>query len=107
MLLKKIYKLFALTLGFYPLLSYAFFCPTNFNQINFGNTQAQVEQLCGTPAKQETKDVAIEPPTPQEWSYYIPRTYILSATNQSQMSLKTQFTFDKDGKVINISVNGL
>ena len=90
-----------------PTISYAFFCPNNFNQINFGDTIAQIQQQCGTPAKQETKEIAPDIPTPQEWNYYVPRTYTLSATNQPEMTLKTQIIFDANGKAININVNGL
>ncbi|HLB43040.1 MAG TPA: hypothetical protein VJN02_09390 [Gammaproteobacteria bacterium] len=99
--------LYFLLVLFVPMTSYAFFCPNNFNQINFGDTIAQVQQQCGTPAKQETKEITPETQGPQEWNYYIPRTYTLSATDQPKTTLKTQITFDSNGKAINISVNGL
>lgn len=100
-------KYFLIFILFYPSITFGFLCPNNFNQINFGDTITQVQSQCGTPTKQETKEVASEAPVPQEWSYYIPRTYVLSATNQPQMTLKTQIVFDDTGKAINISVNGL
>lgn len=102
-------KLFLFNLLFFllPTLADAFFCPNNFNQINFGNTIEQVQQQCGIPAKQDKKEVTPELPTMQEWNYFIPKTFATSATNQSQMTLKTQITFDDKGKTINISVNGL
>lgn len=86
-------------------VSYAFFCPTNFNQINFGDTMDQVQTACGKPDKEETK--MVEAPGPQEWTYLIPQTVALSANQLGQGTLKTTVTFDKDGKAINISVNGL
>jgi hypothetical protein len=88
-----------------PSLSYAFFCPTNFNQIDFGNSTEQVQNQCGKPDKEEKKEQ--EPPVPQEWSYYIPQTVAMNSTQEAQGTLKTTVTFDKDDKAINISVNGL
>ncbi|OGT35915.1 MAG: hypothetical protein A3F11_03980 [Gammaproteobacteria bacterium RIFCSPHIGHO2_12_FULL_37_14] len=100
-------KIAILFIFFLPTMTYAFFCPNNFNQINFGDTIEQIQQQCGSPAKQDTKEITPDIPVPQEWNYYVPRTYTLSATNQPQSTLKTQFTFDSSGKAINISVNGL
>jgi hypothetical protein len=88
-----------------PTLSYAFFCPTNFNQIDFGNTMDQVQQQCGKPDLQETKEVG--PPGPQEWTYFINQTQLLGTPQQSQGTLKTTIDFDKDGKAINITANGI
>lgn len=84
---------------------FAFFCPSNFNQIDFGMTIDQVSQLCGKPAKQETKNQ--EQDGPQEWVYYIPQTVATDTTNTEQGTLKTSISFDKDGKAVNISVNGI
>lgn len=85
---------------------FAFFCPTNFSQIDFGNSIDQVKQLCGGPDKETS--VAKEPKTPQEWTYFIPQTVSATNTaNQMQGTLKTSITFDKDGNAINISVNGI
>lgn len=89
-----------------PSSAFAFFCPTNFNQINFGDTIDQVKQACGNPAKEETKDVTKN--VPQEWSYYIPQSVGMGGTyTQAQGTLKTSITFDKDDKAVNISVNGI
>src|SRR5579883_3046155 len=41
-------RLTVLFSAFIPTLSLAFFCPTNFSQIDFGATLAQVEQICGS-----------------------------------------------------------
>ena len=57
-----------------PLSSYAFFCPNNFNQINYGDTIATVQTQCGKPDKQETKNS--KPEGPQEWSYFIPERFL-------------------------------
>ena len=89
----------------FPTYSYAVFCPTNFNQINAGDTMAAVSAVCGTPDKQETKDQAAA--SPQEWTYFIPQTVSLSANQLGQGTLKTTVDFDQNGKVINISVNGI
>lgn len=90
-----------------PSLSFAFFCPTNFNQINYGNTTEEVIQACGKPDKQEDSTKQLDN-MPQEWSYFLPQaatSNVLSPNGQT--TLKTQITFDANGRVINISVNGI
>ncbi len=96
----------AITLIVTPMLSFAFFCPTNFNQIDFGMTIDQVTQICGKPdskneEKKENENV------PQEWTYYIPQTVGMGSYQQAQGTLKTSVSFDDKGKAINISVNGI
>ncbi len=99
-------RLTVLFSAFIPTLSLAFFCPTNFSQIDFGATLAQVEQICGKPDKQESSTQKIE--GPQEWNYYIKQTVSTTGGMTSmQGTLKTQVTFDADGKVLNLSVNGI
>jgi hypothetical protein len=98
-------RIFIIFLSLLPTLSFAFFCPNNFNQIQMGYTIDQVTQACGKPEKEETKD--IEPSVPQEWTYYIPQTVASDTTEAQSGTLKTSVTFDKDGKAINISVNGI
>lgn len=102
----KLSKIIYLIILFTPSsLSYAFFCPTNFNQIDYGNTMDQVSQQCGKPDSQDTKDVTQE--GPQEWSYFVPQTVSTTALSPMQGTLKTQITFDASGSAINISVNGI
>lgn len=97
----------AVAIALTPSLSFAFFCPTNFSQIEFGNTMDQVIQICGKPDKQDETTRQNEN-VPQEWSYYVPQTVTSQAlTPNTQGTLKTQMTFDAAGKVINISVNGI
>ncbi len=90
----------------FPIPTFAFFCPTNFNQINDGDTINQVIQACGAPTNQKefTKE---NNNVPQEWVYYIPQTVSTETANQAQGTLKTSITFDDKGKAINVSVNGL
>lgn len=88
-----------------PIYCYALFCPSNFTQIQIGDTIQQVEQQCGKPDKQEIKEG--DSNAPQEWSYYIPQTVSTNTTMQEQGTLKTSITFDASGKAINISVNGI
>lgn len=100
-------KLFTLICTVIPTSSFAFFCPNNFNQIDYGNTIAQVEQICGKPDKQDTKDA---PPAqgPQEWNYFIQQTLPGNGGLGNMLgTVKTQISFDGSGKVINISVNGI
>ncbi|TAK73580.1 MAG: hypothetical protein EPO11_08240 [Gammaproteobacteria bacterium] len=99
-------KLALLSMLLAPATSFAFFCPTNFNQIDFGATTMQVEQICGKPDKQETTIKKSE--GPQEWSYYVQQTVSTTGGMTSmEGTLKTQIAFDAEGKAINISVNGV
>lgn len=88
-----------------PQLTWAFFCPSNFNQIDFGASTDQVSQQCGKPDKIET--TTLEPEGPQEWNYYIPATVASSGTAATQGTMKAQITFDSSGRVVNMSVNGI
>lgn len=90
---------------FIPSLSFAFYCPTNFIQIDYGMTPDQVKAACGNPDKENTKDA--EPKTPQEWTYMIPSPVSNQAMALVQGTLKATVAFDKDGKVINIQANGI
>lgn len=89
--------------------SFAFFCPTNFKQIDIGDTIDKVTQTCGKPnATKESKSPIVDENVPQEWTYYVN----VSSNNfignmQNQGSIKMTVSFDKDGKAINISVNGV
>lgn len=88
-------------------MSFAFFCPTNFNQIDFGMKTDQVIQACGKPDDQK-ESIKENDNIPQEWNYYIPQTVSMGGSNQNaQGTLKTSITFDDKGKAINISVNGI
>src|SRR3990167_7467103 len=90
---------------FIPGYCLAFFCPTNFSQIDFGDSLDKVKQICGAPEKETSKD--LEPNVPQEWTYFIPQTVMLNASTEAQGTVKTSVTFDKDGNAINISANGI
>lgn len=99
------YALAVISLILTPAISYGFMCPTNFNQIEVSNTIDQVKAQCGKPDKEESKEVTAE--GPQEWSYFVPQSISTPAMQPMQGTLKTSIAFDKDGKVINISVNGI
>lgn len=101
----KTLSLMLIFLSCLPALSYAFFCPTNFSQINYGNTIDQVTAACGKPDKVD--EVIVAPEGPQEWSYYIPQSVTTNSGQPMPGTLKTQMTFDSAGKAINISVNGI
>src|SRR3990167_11127537 len=87
--------------------SYAFMCPSTFNQVDIGDTISQVKQQCGK-ADIVTKT---EMPNnqPQQWDYYLQTS---STSNnmftqaETAGTLKTTFAFDAAGKLVNISVNG-
>lgn len=90
-----------------PSMSFAFFCPKNFNQIDFGMTMDQVTQSCGKPDDQ-TETTKVNDNVPQEWSYFIAQTVSMGgSTPNAQGTLKTSVVFDSKGKAINISVNGI
>lgn len=78
--------------------AYALFCPTNYNQINLGDSIDQVQQQCGAPDSQ-TKTQA-DAPVPQEWSYYVQPDPLKPNT------LKVTVAFDASGKATNVGVNG-
>lgn len=96
---------FTFVILFLPTISFAFFCPTNFNQISEGYTIEQVIQLCGKPETQDTKTTKAE--GPQEWSYMVPQAVASPPFYNVQGTLKTDLVFDVNGKVVNISVNGI
>lgn len=106
MTIRNKHYLLTLVLSLTPTLSFAFFCPTNFSQIDFGNTMDEVIKTCGKPDQQEETKQENEN-VPQEWSYFVPQTVTNSSLTPMQGTLKTQITFDAQGKVINISVNGI
>jgi hypothetical protein len=86
--------------------AFAFFCPTNFSQIDFGMTTEQVTEACGKPdsQKESTKENAN---VPQEWTYFVPQTVSTGGSQNMQGTLKSSISFDDQGKAINISVNGI
>lgn len=90
---------------FIPHVAFSFFCPTNFNQINFGDTIDQVNAQCGKAAKQDVKEV--QPKVPEEWTFFVPQTVSSNYMTPSQGTLKTSMSFDANGNAINISVNGI
>lgn len=89
-----------------PTLSHAFFCPTNFAQIDFGMTTDEVTQACGKPDSQKESTKENEN-VPQEWTYYVQQTVSTGGSQNMQGTLKSSVTFDDQGKAINISVNGI
>lgn len=89
-----------------PAMSFAFFCPTNFSQIDFGMTIDQITQVCGKPDTQKESTKPNEN-VPQEWTYYVPQTVTMTNNAPSNGTLKASVAFDSSGKAINISVNGI
>lgn len=77
--------------------AYAIFCPTNFNNINYGDTLDQVLQQCGKPNTQNT--YVKNPAVPQEWNYY------LKIHPFDPVTTKMTLVF-KDDKVIYINIAG-
>ena len=87
---------------------HAFFCPNNFNQIDYGDSIAQVEQQCGK--ADSTAEAEAPDNSPQEWTYYLQQSNSVNNMPQAQQaegSLKTSFAFDSQGKLVSISVNGI
>lgn len=93
---KKIFV--AAILASFTTSSYAMFCPSGFNQINIGDTIAQVTKVCGAPTSQSSEDSTAD--KPQEWTYYVKS----QPSDQSTLRMTVAFT---SGKVTNMSVNGI
>lgn len=94
--MKKIMTTLAISL--FSTSSFAMFCPSGFNIIQIGDPIDQVVKLCGNP---DTKKITKSTPTqPQEWNYFV------KPDPTQQGTLKMSVAFDKDKKVINITVNG-
>lgn len=92
--------------GVLPLYSYAFLCPTNFNQIYPGYSMTQVKQLCGPPTSQSSQPMKQK--LPQEWTYYTTLSVVgLGLTNtNSSGTVKITMAFDSDEKLIHLTLNG-
>lgn len=75
--------------------SFALFCPTNFSQVNIGDTIAQVIETCGEPISQNTyKKTSI---LSEEWHYYVKTQFNDKATTKMTVVFK-------DNRVINIHI---
>jgi len=74
---------------------YAMFCPTNFSQINTGDTIEHVIQVCGNPESQNShkKTTSLS----EEWIYYVKTQSNVNTTSK----MKVIFS---NNKVVNISV---
>ena len=90
----------------FPALTFAAFCPTNFNQIQLGDTIEQVTKLCGRPTFQKEGKKS-DDNVPQQWSYYIPQRNLTTPLSGNQGSAQTVISFDATGKVINIMINNV
>jgi hypothetical protein len=98
---KKIFLLTACAAMITP--SYAMFCPGNFNEINMGDTIANVTAQCGPPTAQKASDSTAD--QPQEWTYYLTQAST-DPTQPQAATLRTTIFFQKD-KVTNMTVNGI
>lgn len=92
----------------FPWHVFGFFCPTNFTQINYGDTMEKVIEQCGKPDDQK-EYVRKNENIPQEWTYFIPQAVSVGPTSsyQTRGTLKATFDFDAKGNVINMTVNGI
>ncbi len=109
-MLKKYLYFIIPTLSAYlltPSICVALLCPTNFNQFDLGDSMDQVIQQCGKPDSQNESTKKDDANIPQEWTYLVPQTVATSTAYSTQGTLKTTLIFDKDGKAMNISVNGI
>lgn len=97
--------LFVLACGLSSANTYAFFCPSNFNQIDIGYSQQQIDELCGKPTFVTETEKQPEDNLPQEWTYFVKEAQMLGT--QTPGSIKATIAFDQKGEAINISVNGL
>ena len=94
---KSLVVFYSTLIALSPMASIAFFCPSNFNQIDFGMSVDQVTTQCGKPnaqkeSKRENENI------PQEWSFYVPQTVALSNNSTGQGSLKRLLHLIAKGK---------
>ncbi len=101
----KIIPLIAL-LSLMPVSGMAFFCPKNFNQIDIGDPLDKVTRLCGNPDSQ-TESTKSSDDVPQQWSYYIMQQSLIGPTVPNQGSVQVTYSFDPNGKILNIMVNNV
>lgn len=97
-------KYLGFAIALFSTQTFAFFCPTNFSQINPGETIDQVTAICG--AADSTKTTTTEAPVPQEWTYYVNPTGSNTGQPPQTTTLKMTVAFSAEGKVGNITVNG-
>lgn len=90
----------------FPAVTLAAFCPTNFNQIQLGDSIDQVTKLCGKPDFQKEGKKS-DDNVPQQWSYYIPQRNLTTTLSGNQGSAQTVISFDAAGNVLNIMINNV
>ncbi len=87
----------------------AMFCPSNFNQINIGDTIDQVRAQCGKADNE--KEIKPVDNGPQEWNFYVnPQmkayTGLRTPNAQQNASVKMSIALN-EGRVVNITINGM
>ncbi len=102
----NIKSIICLTSLFYASNCFSIFCPDNFNQINIGDTLAEVEAQCGKPSTE--KHFKTSPSVPQEWVYYVPIANMIPQQQniENPGTMKVTFAFVND-VVVNMSSNGI
>lgn len=75
--------------------SFAMLCPTNFSNVNIGDSIDYVKQMCGNPSSQKTYKQSSS--GAQEWVYYIKTSNFDKATSKMSVIIN-------DGKVVNINI---
>jgi hypothetical protein len=94
----KLRTAFFTTLLMYSAHSEAMFCPSNFNQINLGDSIEKVQAQCGKPAVENKEESQVN--QPQEWVYF------LKLNPNDIGTVKVSFSFQED-KLIYIASNGV
>src|SRR5688572_4299371 len=89
---------FSLLLYVFSSSAFAIFCPTNFNEIQVGDTLTTVINRCGKPTSQ--KSYVSRENLPQEWNYYVR----MSPDDQATIKMTVAFV---DNKATNMNVNGV
>lgn len=91
-----------------PALSFGFFCPNNFQQIQIGDSVEKVVSICGKPDTQVVSK-RINENVPQEWTFFVPQAVELGpfSAYRTAGTLRVTVSFDAQGRAINISVNGI
>lgn len=81
----------------FSVVSYAMFCPTNFESINIGDSIDKVKMICGQPNSEQNSQGQS---SSEEWHYYVKSSAVSQATLPMIIVMQ-------NNRVINITIDNL